>query len=571
MKNILTFLLALLLSTLNATAQRERNYIYVLDCTRSMTGVGNSPNIWQPTKNYLRDDITRQTPTTEIHVLPFQEKVLTTFDFEARAFDWKSMEKELDRLVTIPANTNICDAWSEAEKYINPNKDNYIYLLTDGQDNIKGMNELARRLSTFCGKYRNTRAFYVVLTTSAIHPKIKEIVDCCPDERFVDASKKIEPFGSFDSDATIYANTLALERQHRLSFSAAGEFPATIVCTDPNFDVSVIGRHINDGILSLQVKARRPISEINAQLPEVYDFDIELRATGVDVINPCIHVHITNKAERQLEIVGEEQDMGRAKWYKSFLCWGASRQDTLSVDLRAVFNAEATKDGSTATFKVTPTEGKADYQLFFNGQPTTDGLIRLDAKHTERAILSLVFNDDAAEGRHYLQLSRQSTERLESINGAPAEQYELTLRSRYSVGWNPLATILFWLLVAIVAALILWFVIMRPLLYPTFKVGSITITDPYYANVRLKGARRVIFTNRRQEQSLISRIFTRPIICNVNAVWTTPLTLEPAKKKVRASRTTTYVFDPYGSLLNGHTDYTIENTTTHDKIKMTIN
>ena len=49
MKTLKTFaLLFMFLLSLASTAQRERNYIYLLDCTKSMTGYGEgNPNIWQ--------------------------------------------------------------------------------------------------------------------------------------------------------------------------------------------------------------------------------------------------------------------------------------------------------------------------------------------------------------------------------------------------------------------------------------------------------------------------------------------------------------------------------------------
>lgn len=571
LKHLLCLLVACLTFMLNASAQRERNYIYVLDCTRSMTGVEGNRDIWQPTKDYLSSDIRRHALGTEIHVLPFQNKVLKDYCFYAEQFNWGEMEKELDKFVQIPANTNICDAWDAASSFVDQNKDNYIYLLTDGQDNVKGMAELARRLGNFCGKYRNTRAFYVVLTTKAIDPKIREIVDNCPDERFVDASKHLQPFGSFDDNVTIYGNTLALNKVHRLSFSAAGEYNAKIVGDDPNFDVVVEGGRIANGQLTVKINAKKPIADINAQLPETYNFDVKVEAQGVEVINPTVHVKMTNKPERLLEIVSEEQNIGTADWYDSFLFWGAKAQDTLKVDLQAVFNAEAVKDGSTTTFKVEDVDGTHDYTLFWNGQPVRDGIISMKAGETGPSMLSLVFNDNAKEGKHYLRLVPQGATKLESINGAPVTDYELTLRSIYDVDWNPLKTFLFWLGIIILTALILWFLVLRQILYPTFKVGSITINDPYYTNVRLKGARRLVFCNKRQEQSMLSRIFTRPILYNVNAVWTQPLTMEPAKKKIRVIRNKTYVFDPYGSLLNGHTEYKVENTESNEKIAMTLN
>lgn len=61
LKKFCLLLLTLLIAQ-NTMAQRERNYIYLLDCTKSMKGYNNAPDIWEPTKNYLKTDIERQTP-----------------------------------------------------------------------------------------------------------------------------------------------------------------------------------------------------------------------------------------------------------------------------------------------------------------------------------------------------------------------------------------------------------------------------------------------------------------------------------------------------------------------------
>lgn len=555
-----------------AMAQRERNYIYLLDCTKSMIGYNGSPDIWESTKGYLRTDIERQTAGTMVHVVPFQGSTLPAYNFLAQNFNWSPMEKELDNIVQNVTRTNICDAWDAAAMYIDKNKDNYIYLLTDGVDNVKGTSELAKRLESFCGKYRNTRAFYVVLTKNAIDTRIKEIVDNCPEEMFVDASKKLDPFGSFDEDVTIYANTLNLPKTHKVLFSAAGEFPASAVCDDPYFSVAIEGDKIRNGIVVVKISAMKSIQEINAAIPDVYEFTFDVNAKGVEVINPKIKVVMTNKPERELDILSEEENMGKAEWYDSFLFWGAKDQDTLHVDLKAVFNSEAKKDGSAASFKIVDVEGLNDFTLFFNGEELKDGILKTSAETMPQStILSIVFDDHAKEGKRYLRITTIAKNKLERINGEPADDYEVTLRSEYSVSWNPLKTILMWLGIIIGAALLIWFLILKHIFFPTFKVGSVMITEPYYGTIRIKGKRKLIFANKRQEQSALNRLFTGEVLCNVNPCWSQPLVLEPAKKKIRAQRNKTYVFDPYGSQLNPHAEYVVENTDTNEKIKMTIN
>ena len=213
-----------------------------------------------------------------------------------------------------------------------------------------------------------------------------------------------------------------------------------------------------------------------------------------------------------------------------------------------------------------------DFKLFFDDKEVTDGTIRFNAGNMPKnTVLSVVYNPEAKEGKRYLRIVTNGKKNLESVNGAPVEEFEVTTRGKYNVVWNPLKIILTWIGIITLAALLLWFLILKHILYPTFRTNSIMISNPYFSNIRLKGARKIIFSNKRIEQSALSKIFTGTVLCNVNACWTQPLIMEPAKKKIRVQRNRTYTFNPYGALLNPKTEYQIENTQTNERIDITIN
>ena len=333
MKRLKTLILLLsLIVSVSVMAQRERNYIYLLDCTKSMTGYNGSPKIWNPTKDYLKKELEKHVPGTSIHVVPFQGKVLPAFSFDANNLDWKKIQKELDQHVLNVTNTNICAAWDAIDNYLDLHKDNYIILLTDGKDNVNGMNAVAKKLSDWCGKYPNTYAFYVQLTEAAIDQGVAKVIDICDNEFVIDASKGIPVFGGFDNGLIIYANTLNLKKIHKIGFSSVGKYAVKAVCNDPYFEVKVVGGNIENGIVPIQIEAKKPISEINASIPEVYKFTFDVHSGEINIINPTVKVEMTNKPERSLETIFEETSMGKATWYDSFLFWGASDPDTLSVD-----------------------------------------------------------------------------------------------------------------------------------------------------------------------------------------------------------------------------------------------
>ena len=400
-----------------------------------------------------------------------------------------------------------------------------------------------------------------------------KVIDICDNEFVIDASKGIPVFGGFDNGLIIYANTLNLKKTHKIGFSSVGKYAAKAVCNDPYFEVKVVGGNIENGIVPIQIEAKKPISEINTSIPEVYNFTFDVQSGEVNIINPTVKVEMTNKPERSLETISEETSMGKATWYDSFMFWGASDPDTLSVDLKAVFNDEAKKDGSAVQLSISDPDGGKDFQLLYNNQPVENGLVVLRANDNSPSILSIVYNPEAKEGTRYLAIKAKAKQELDKINDEPVEQYQLSLRAKYVVNWNPLKTIIMWLVILLLAALFLWFLLIKRFKYPTITVKTIQINDPYFSKVNVKGKRRVEFTNKTMKQSFINRIFTGEILYKKNEIWTSPLAFEAGAKKktLRVVRTKDYAFDPYTSTLKAPNDYAVENINDNTKIKITIN
>lgn len=537
-----------------------------------MIGYGDNPDIWQPTKDYLKKELEKHTPGTMVHVVPFQGEVLDGFSFSAEDLDWKDMEKTFDKHVQNVTSTNICDAWDVTDKYIDTHKDNYIILLTDGHDNVHGMDVLAKKLKDWCGKYPNTYAFYVQLTEAAIDNRVVKAIDLCDNTFVIDATDGIPVFGAFDNDLVIYANTLNLNKEHRLSFSSDGEYASKAICNDPYFDVKVVYGKINNGIVPLQILARRPIPEINAAIPETYQFTFDVHSEEVDIINPTVRVVMTNKPERALEIISEEQPLGKATWYDRYGFKEEKTPDTLCVDLKAVFNYEAKKDNAAVQMEIADVDSIKDAVFFFNGKQVNDGKFIMTANSDEKAILSVVFNKDAKEGKRYFNIKPCAKDNLDNINDQPVEQYNVTLRAIYDVCWNPLKTLLMWLLILLVGLILLWLLVLKPMLVSRFKVGSIMITDPYYSNRRINGASRLVCTAKPSKDNFFRSFFKGKTIYEVNPIWTNDLVMIPGLKGgvKMAPSSGKYTIDPFASTLTKGEEYKIVNSETSEKTTVTI-
>jgi hypothetical protein len=189
--------------------------------------------------------------------------------------------------------------------------------------------------------------------------------------------------------------------------------------------------------------------------------------------------------------------------------------------------------------------------------------------------LSIIPNTDSREGKHYYQIAAlgDSRRNLENINGETVSDYLLTLRSSYDIDMNPLKWAVILIAIILLSLLILWFLILRPLIYPTIRLSSIQMEcQPIYKTPRIKGCRRVVFTNRRQQQSLLNRIFTGEVKYITEEFWDKEWSLVPGSKKtrVRALGTSGYTMNPPGNTIEALTPIEMKSLATGKKIKITL-
>lgn len=569
MKNYVILSLCLLFC-IHTYAQRERNYIYLFDCTQSMKTV---VDIWEPTKKYLKEDIERLSPSSTVAIIPFQGNTHPAISFERRDFNWSKIEGKLNQYIETKTNTNICSAWDVGLSFIDENKDNYFYILTDGEDNVMGTEALCQRIRDWCGKHKNSYAFYVMLTESAKEneKELSDAIGTCNTILLIDPKGHITPFGIFEEES-LTTNTLELENQIKIPFSTVGSYEASVECKDSLFDVSLVNHTISDGKAIFKVTPKKTAQEIATLLngKEQYDFEVETAAKGVNILNKKLAVHIINKPERVLAIVDEEEiNMGRASYYPAFLFWKESGQDTLHYNLSQHFNQPAMEQASSVRFKVTASDNADDFQILIDGEPCPDKEFTVEGR-TSNSTLSILFNKNAAQGKRYFSMAPIQIKETDRINTTQAESYQLSVRARYHVGYNPLQIILIWMLIILVALLILWFIMVKRAIYPQIKPGRITINEPYYKSIRIQGARKIVLTNKPQKQSAFSRLFTGRIVYETNEIWTSPLEIEPSKKALRPSTKGKYLIEPFTSRMERNTEYKIQNMATNQQVIITI-
>lgn len=182
--------------------------------------------------------------------------------------------------------------------------------------------------------------------------------------------------------------------------------------------------------------------------------------------------------------------------------------------------------------------GTDEMQVYADGKPLANNKLRVNSSVRSQKV-SFVFAPQANGGKHqgYLRLVNYKLDRLDSETLKPGQKinvFQWTLD--YDKQMNPLAKVLMWILVVFCAGLLIWFVVLKPLMYPRFgKFTKSMLLEKDgklvgQMNVVFKGARRVVFSDRKIKQSFWNRLFTGEVRTYVNPLFVGKLTFIPKKK-----------------------------------------
>lgn len=140
--------------------------------------------------------------------------------------------------------------------------------------------------------------------------------------------------------------------------------------------------------------------------------------------------------------------------------------------------------------------------------------------------------------KHLTQIPKLST--IEMQISSPKGKYDFLLSNKVSVtcdNLTPWAKISIGSGILILLILLIWFLLIKPTKYRTFKKfrkqvlikhnGHITRQQ----NVVFTGARMVIFADKMTKQSILNRIFTGQIVTFVSPEFTSPITFKPTRNR----------------------------------------
>lgn len=212
--------------------------------------------------------------------------------------------------------------------------------------------------------------------------------------------------------------------------------------------------------------------------------------------------------------------------------------------------------------------------LYKNGELCANNVFEVTSED-HKIELGVEFTPTAEEGVHKWYLKVLDNGGFDRINEYSTAENTLPLLLEWKAEkknvMNPLFKGLIIFVMILIAALVLWFIILKNIFYPTFKMGNIQILgDTYFSNKRINKARMLVATSSNKKQSALNRIFTGKIVYERNEMWNDEWELYPKGKKARIVVKGKYILSPMTMMLDKQVDYQMEHLNTGNKVKIAL-
>jgi len=217
------------------------------------------------------------------------------------------------------------------------------------------------------------------------------------------------------------------------------------------------------------------------------------------------------------------------------------KAEILEVKAQLEFNEYAIQDNSFVDLEFVDKEGKAipNVQFYVNGTvikgKNYHRFRAKDFKQNNVVNLGVQFLEGIEEEYYkgYLRVKSSNLDRIDDTDIATAGNKPVLYRwaAKYKRTMHPIVQGLLALLATIIAFLLIWFLIIKPLFYPRFRGGEIEFIEPDIGSFRIKGYRKFILGGKTKvKQGTISKLFTGKI-GQAMKDYDFDITLTPNKKR----------------------------------------
>ena len=484
---------------------KQRQYIYVFDCTQSMD---KDYDIWEPAKKWLKEDIERKRDNALITIVPFRDNNDGVIGPILRSqVDWNSLENRFNTLISSAHNkTGICRAWKSATPLMRPEYENWFVLLTDGEDGYDGSDKVKDLMRSWCQYHEGCHGYVVTLSRVAKEALWTDLSNC-DDIDIIDGTGHIPVIGSFIKKPM---SMLACSpKNFIIGFSEEGKYKAHVECNDPYYDVSLESNMIlNESAKILVKEKKRPSQNHEIEFTLVSDQD-EVRFS-----KPSFSIFVDTRDLANINFAvnsGEEYNCGKDDTYDSFLGYPSKDWACYRINFENVLNRQAINANASMKMSVDiPSKLNGKIKLFLNSQEIGNTFV-LDPSNNN-SLLLVKLSHEASRDVFTISIDGVGS-KIESVNGEQANSYNVKLVLKHSVSWNPLKILLFILgLIFVVITLIIscWNNIVRRKI---MDKQICLVPDIYNPIADINNCVKCVLTNKRQSgrNGLIHRIYFGPI------------------------------------------------------------
>lgn len=278
--------------------------------------------------------------------------------------------------------------------------------------------------------------------------------------------------------------------------------------------------------------------------------------------------------------IGTSMLWGKTDYYTDFMFY---EYEPVRMTRTICFDANEDSEGRVGNVKFslykmsndsTYVPVKDDILLYKNENLCSDNILEI-TPHDKEIRLGIEFTPTAKEGTHKWFLKVLDNGGFDRINDYSTEDEALPLLLEWKAEKNnvsnPLALGLGWLFFILLGLLLIWLFIMKPIMYPTFKVGNIQIiSGSYYSTKKINKARKLVVTSSPKRQSSVNKFFTGKIIYERNEMWKDEWELHPKGKGARLVGNRKYTINPFAVSLEKHNEYQLEHLESDTKAKITL-
>lgn len=224
---------------------------------------------------------------------------------------------------------------------------------------------------------------------------------------------------------------------------------------------------------------------------------------------------------------------GKTNYYDNFLFvkYEPVRMEQTLVfdfneDAQRLFNGdinfEVVEKNANGAFNVAQ-----NIKLYKNNKACSNNILSIN-KYDKPVTVGIEFTDKATDGSHTLFLREKGTSGIDRID------YQVLGTGIYvtkNKDMNPLLLSLMWFAIIVLGICIIWIIMLKPLLYESFKVKQLIITTDSFNSTKIRGCKQVICSNKKQKQSFINELFIGKRVFVQDEFFTADLIITPRDKK----------------------------------------